>query len=59
MCVFPRGDFAPAGSSPEAEVGADVEADCRERTDEHAVHVSGRPGNTDRILTLITIGNIP
>lgn len=28
-------------------MGADVEVDCREGTNEHAVHLAGRPGNTN------------
>lgn len=42
--MFCRGDFASPGSPPEAEMGADVEVDCREGTNEHAVHLPGRPG---------------
>lgn len=47
ICILFRGDFAPLGSSEEAEMGADVEVDCREGTNEHAVHLAGRPGNTN------------
>lgn len=50
MRVLSRGDFASPGSSTEVEMGADVEVDCRKRTNEHAVHFPGRPGNT-HILT--------
>lgn len=43
-CVLSRGDFASPGSATEAQMGANVEVDCRERTNEHAVHLPGRPG---------------
>lgn len=46
MPMLSRGNFASPGSSAEAEMGADVEVDCREGTNEHAVHLPGRPGNT-------------
>lgn len=46
VCVLSRGDFASPGSSTEAEMGADVEVDCGEGTNEHAVHLLGRPGKT-------------
>lgn len=45
VCMFSRGDSASPGSAAEAQMGADVEVDCRERTNEHAVHLLGRPGN--------------
>lgn len=43
-----RGHSSPPGSPKEAEVGADVEADCREGAHEHALHFSGRPGNRNQ-----------
>lgn len=43
-----RGHSPPLGSPAEVEVGADVEADCREGADEHALHISGRSGNITR-----------
>lgn len=49
VCVLRRRDPAAPRSPTEAQMGADVEADCREGTDEHAVHLSGRPGNVGQI----------
>lgn len=46
MCPLYRGYFAPPGSSAKAQMGADVETDCRKGTNEHAVHFLGRPGKT-------------
>lgn len=42
--LLPRGDPAASGQAAEDEMGADVEADRRERADGHAVHVLSGPG---------------
>lgn len=44
--LLSRSDFASFGSATEAKMGADVEVDCREGTNEHAVYVPSRPGST-------------
>lgn len=57
MCPLYRGYFAPPGSSAKAQMGADVETDCRKGTNEHAVHFLGRPGktHTHTVIAHITI----